>query len=75
MMNTRVNGIKYELLLEFNTMIKMFIKWESERMKNDSFTLRDEFLTSLTREKFIDLRQEDMKLLSNSRSSHIDPQT
>ena len=75
MMNTRVNGIKYELLLEFNTMIKMFIKWESERMKNDSFTLHDEFLTSLTREKFIDLRQEDMKLLSNSRSSHIDPHT
>ena len=55
--------------------IKMFIKWMSERIKNDSFTLHDEFLTSLTREQFIDFRQEDMKLLSNSRSSHIELHT
>ena len=47
----RVNGIKYQL--KFNTMykIKMFIKWMSERMKNDSFILHDEFITSLTREQ------------------------
>ena len=67
----RVNGTKYQL--KFNTMykIKMFIKWISGRIKNDSFTLHDEFLTSLTREQFTDFRQEDMKLLSISRSSHI----
>ena len=53
----------------------MFIKWMLERMKNGSFTLQDEFLTSLTGEQFIDFRQEDMKLLSNSRSSHIEPHT
>ena len=71
----RVNGIKYQL--KFNTMykIKMFIKWMSERMKNVIFTLHDQFLTSLTGEQFIDFRQEDMKLLSNSRLSHIEPQT
>ena len=67
----RVNGIKYQL--KFNTMykIEVFIKWMSERMKNDSFTLH-EFLTPLTGDQFF--RQEDMKLLSNSRSSHIGPQ-
>ena len=43
--------------------------------KNGSFTLHDEFLTSLTGEQFIDFRQEDMKLLSNSRSSHIESHT
>ena len=53
----------------------MFIKWMSERMKNGSFTLHDEFLTSLTGEQFINFRQKDMKLLSNSRSSHIEPHT
>ena len=47
----------------------------SERLKNDSFTLHDGFHTSLTREQFIDFRQEDMKLLSSSRSSHIESHT
>ena len=55
--------------------IEMFIKWMSERMINGRFTLHDEFLTSLTGEQFIDFRQEDMKLLSNSRSSHTEPHT
>ena len=43
--------------------------------ENCRFTLHDELLTSLTGEQFIDLRQEDMKLLSNSRSSHTEPHT
>ena len=47
----------------------------SERMKNGSFRLHDEFLTSLTGEQFIEFRQEDMKILSNSRSSHIEQHT
>ena len=47
----------------------------SERMKNGSFTFHDEFLTCFTGEQFIDFRQEDMKLLSNSRSSHIELHT
>ena len=55
--------------------IKMFIKWMSERMTNGSFTLHDEFLTSSTGEHFIEFRQEDMKLLSNSRSSNTEPHT
>ena len=29
----------------------------------------------MTREQFMDFRQEDMKLMSNSRSSHIEPHT
>ena len=71
----RVNGLKYQL--KFSTMhkIKMFIKWMSERMINGSFRLHDEFLTSLKGELFIDFRQEDMKILSSSRSSHIEPHT
>ena len=44
-------------------------------MINGSFRPHDEFLTSLTGEQFIDFRQEDMKILSNSRSSHIEPHT
>ena len=47
----------------------------SERMKNGSFRLHDEFLTSLTGEQFIEFRQQDMKILSNSRSSHIEQHT
>ena len=47
----------------------------SERMVNGSFRLYDEFLTSLTGEQFINFREEDMKILSKSRSSHIEPQT
>ena len=53
----------------------MFMKWVSERIRNGSFTLHDEFLTSLTGEQFIDFRQEDMKLLPNTKSSHIDTHT
>ena len=71
----RVNGTKYQLKVNSMYKIEMFIKWMSERMKNDSFILHDEFLTSLTRGQFINFRQEDMKLLSNSRSSHIEPHT
>ena len=59
--------------VQHHVQIEMFIKSMSERMKNGSFTLHDEFLTSLTGEEFIDFRQEDTKLLSNSRSSHIEP--
>ena len=57
----RVNGLRYSL--NFGTMhrIKMCIKWMSERMINESFRLYNEFLTSLTGEKFINFRQEDMK--------------
>ena len=55
--------------------IEMFIKWMSERMINGSFRQHDEFLTSLTGEQFIDFRQEDMKILSNLRTSHIEPHT
>ena len=71
----RVNGIKYQL--NSNTMhkIKMFIKWMSEKMKDGIYVLHDEFLISLTREQFIGFRQEDIKLMSNSRSSHIEPHT
>ena len=71
----RVNGIKYQLKFSTIYKIEMFIKWMSEKLINCSFTLHDEFLMSLTREQFIDFRQEDMKLLSNSRSSHIEPHT
>ena len=55
--------------------IELFIKWMSERMRNGSFKLYDEFLTSLTGEQFINFRQEDMKRLSNSRSSQFEPHT
>ena len=56
--------------------IEMFIKWISERMINGSFTLHDEFLTSLTREHFHNFRQEDLKRLYNmSKSSLIEPHT
>ena len=57
------------------TKIEMFVKWMSERMINGSFKLYDEFLTSLTREQFINFRQEDMRILYNSRPSHIEPHT
>ena len=55
--------------------IEMFIDWMSEKMKDGIYILHDEFLTSLTREQFIDFRQEDIKLMSNSRSPHIEPHT
>ena len=55
--------------------IEMFINWMSEKMKDGIYILHDEFLTSLTREQFIDFRQEDIKLMSNSRSPHIEPHT
>ena len=71
----RVNGTKHHP--KFSTMykIEMYIKWMSERLRNGSFTLNDELLTSLTGEPFIEFRQEDMKLLSKSRSSHTEPHT
>ena len=71
----RVNGIKYHL--NSNTMhkIKMFTNWMSERMNDGIYIQHDEFLTSLTREQFIDFRHEDIKLMSNSRSSHTEPHT
>ena len=47
----------------------------SERMISDSFRLYDEFLTSLPGQQFINFRQEDMKLLYNSKPSHIEPCT
>ena len=55
--------------------IEMFIKWMSEKMNDDIYILHDEFLTSLTREQFINFRHEDIKLMSNSRPSHIEPHT
>ena len=47
----------------------------SERMINCSFRLYDEFFTSLTGEQLINFRLEDMKILYNSRPSHIEPLT
>ena len=66
---------KYQLDSNIVHKIKMFINWMSEKMKDGIYILHDEFLTSLTREQFIDFRQEDIKLMSNSRSSHIEPHT
>ena len=71
----KVNGIKYHL--NSNTMhkIKMFINWMSREMKDGIYILHDEFLTSLTREQFIEFRPGDIRLMSNSRSSHAEPYT
>ena len=67
--------MNYQLKSSTMYKIEMFIKWMSARMEDSFYILRDEFCTFFTREQFIDFGQEDMKLMSNSRSSHIEPHT
>ena len=53
----------------------MFIIWMSKEMKGGIQVLHDEFLTSLTREQFIEFRSGDIGLMSKSRSSYAEPYT
>ena len=71
----KVNGVKYHLNSNIMYKINMFINWMSKEMKDGIYILHDEFLTSLTREQFIEFRQGDIRLMSNSRSSHAGPYT
>ena len=71
----RVNGIKYYLNSNIIHKIEMFSCWMSEKMRDGIHILHDEFLTCLTREQFIEFRQGDITLMSNSRSSHVEPYT
>ena len=53
----------------------MFINWWSKELKDGICILHDEFLISLTSEQLIELKQGDIRLMSNSRSSHDEPYT
>ena len=55
--------------------IEMFIDWMSKEMEHSIHILHDKFLSSLTREQFIEFREEDIGLMSNSTSSHAEPYT
>ena len=46
-----------------------------KKIRDGIYILHDEFLTSLTREQFIEFRQGDIRQMSNSRSSHVEPYT
>ena len=66
----KVNGVKDHLNSNILHKIKTFFIWMSTEMKSGICILHDEFLISLTREQFIELRQGDIELVSNSRSSY-----
>ena len=50
----RVKGIKYHLNSNIIHKLEMFNNWMSEKMRDGIYILHNEFLTSLTREQFIE---------------------
>ena len=65
------NGVKDYISPNTTQKVKSFIQWMNP--KDDIHILHDHFLTSLTREAYVEFRKMDIEPMPNTRSSHTEP--